>query len=349
MIRNRTTWIWVLPLLLVVSITWNCGVKTRPVQPPVNVDKLLNRAWSAYDALDLDLALARFDSVLSLDATRAEAYLGKGMIMGLNGDFNRAHQFLNLAVFAVGQSGDLFIPSDTVPISPNAFVDGNYVVALPPERTPLIFPVSGVYVLEFLYRFVEQDTSSGQLDTVIGTFPQFQSLTITAFTNDSIFFTPPDTTVPSDTASWPIPTVAPDSGYVFVDTIPSANRFLALAYYYLRPGIQYDSDVPILAYGANAGAYLAEENYEGALRSAREAVFLQDSFAFTHYPEFTRNHILWIEAYASYQLGFLAHSVEVLSLLDPSWTPPEDPYSPEAHVAILQELEALETLWGGIF
>ncbi len=339
-------------VLLVVlgTFTWTgCGVERRAVPSPVDIDSLLARAWSSYDALNFDVALARFDSVLTLLATDPSPYFGKGMILGFEGNYTQAHNFLNLSVFAAGQSGDLFVPSDTFGFSSSAYVNGQYAIALPTEKTPLVYPVSATYVLRYWYEFIEEDPNTGQVDTLVAEIPQYTPMNLTYFTTDTAFFTPPaDTTIP-DTADWPIPAVAPDSGFVFTDTIPYADRMVLFSYYYIRPGVQYETDIPILAYGANAGAYLAEEDFVSAMRNARVATLLKDSLSMDHYPYFTQANIYLIEAYSAFRLGLFQNAVDAILHVDPTWTPPEDPSDPDSYWDILGKLEALVQEYGTVF
>ena len=330
--------------VLVLLLSAGCGVKKDVVPAPVDVDSLLTRAWSSYDMLNFDLALAQFDSVLNLDATQSAAYLGKGLILGYRGAFSQAHNFLNLAVFATGQSADLFAPNDTFPFDPGAMLDSiRYRITVPAERQPLIYPV-GVYGLAdawFTFTYVDEATGQDTLRIQVMSSTA-QPLPILHFDDVSFVTEIPDT---------PVAPIAPDTAGFVADTVVLDSLHFAFraAYYYQRPGITYPSEIPVFAYSVNAAAYMAEEDYVSAVRSARTALLLEDTYEFPHYPGFLREHIVLVEAYSSYQLGFFQHTVDLLVQLDPDWTPPTDPASGEGRHAILEELEHLQQTLGTIF
>ncbi len=332
------------------TLFWTgCGVEKRQVPSPVDVDSLLTRAWTSYDSLDFDVALSQFDSVLTLVATNPEPYFGKGMILGYDGNYSKAHDYLSLSVFAAGRAADVFVPGDTFAFTSSAYVNDRYAIALPTGKTPLVCPVSATYVLNYWFEFIEQDLYTLQVDTIYATSPKYFPLTISYFTTDSAFLVPPaDTTIP-DTATWPIPSVTPDTGFVLIDTIPHVNRLILFSYYYLLPDVQYNTVVPILSYAANAAVYLAEEDFLPALRNARVATLIQDAFQMSHYPYFTEINVFLIEAYSAFRLGFYQNAVDAILKVDQTWTPPEDPSDPDSYWDILGKLEALIQEYGTVF
>lgn len=309
----------VLVLSLGLLFLAGCGIEERTVEPPLEPLDLLEEAWTEYDNLNLDVALAKFDTVLNYLPTNPEAYIGKGMTLGLLQKYGQAHGFLNLAVFAEGQSGDLFAPGyaftewilDTAVVGGETFF--RFDIQIREENRPLVFPVEGKGIQ------ITIDTTIQQSDTVIDTIIKPYELTLDYFSDSTVIYRTSETTD--------------------LDTI-------LVSFYFLRPGISYESDFPILSYSANGAAYLAEEKFEDAYRNARVATLLKDEFSFSHYPYFDHKGIFLIQAYSAFRLELFTNTVEILTFLDPDWTAPEDPSLPDSYRDILNELEKLKKLYG---
>jgi len=300
------------PVLILGSlILTGCGVKESTVPPPVEPQDLIEEAWAAYDSLNLDVSLAKFDTALNYMPTNSEAYLGKGMILGLKGKYGDAHGYLNLGVFAQGQSADLYAPSDTftswdLDSIVNTEILYTFLLRIPSEKQPMVFPVGAKGVQ------IKVDTMTQE--TII----KYKDLTLLRYS---------------------------DSTVLYATSESSSFSFILLKYYYLRPNISYENDFPLFCYAANSAAYLAEEDFEKAIRTARSALLLKDQFVFEHYPYFDQRAIDLIEAYAAFRLGLYENTVEILVLLDSEWSPPEDPSDPDSYLDIIEELEHLYKLF----
>ncbi len=332
-------------LLVSIAISLiGCGVQNRQVPPPVDLAKLLSRSWSSYDSLNFDAAIARFDSVLNLDATESQAYFGKGMALGFKNKFPQAHNFLNLAIFAEGQSAILFAPSDTFTYDTTNIdsVTGWYNITVPSERQPILYPDKVSYKIFHSFLLLVRDTIVDSVYEKSDTGTTKDDGVIRHFSNTSIYIDPLTLPSPED--------VALDSAEV-IDSVLSVDiqALLFGRYYYLNSAISYSTEYPVFAYGANGAAYLAEGDYASAIRTARAAVLLLDTFAIDHYPYFTRENIQLIDAYASFRSGLVTRCVDILTEIDPNWTPPPDPEDVGSHPYILEELELLVKSVGIIF
>ena len=321
-----------------------CGIKNRPVPQPVDLTQLLSRAWTSFDSLNFDAAIPRFDSVLSLDATMSQAYFGKGMALGFKNKFPQAHNFLNLTIFAEGQSAILFAPSDTFVYDTTNVdtIENWYPISIPSEKQPILYPDKVSYKIFHSFLLLVRDTIVDSLYEKLDTGTTKDDGVIRHFSNTTIYINPLVLPTPED--------VKLDTTEV-LDSVLSVDIQASLfsRYYYLNMGISYGTEYPVLAYGANGAVYLAEGDYSSAIRSARASVLLLDTYAFDHYPFFTRENIQLIEAYASFRNGFVRRCVEILTEIDPDWTPPTDPENVESYPYILEELENLIRSVGTIF
>lgn len=308
-----------------------CGMKEGKVEPPIDPQKVMKEAWALYDSLNLDAALAKFDTVLNYLPTNSEAYLGKGMTLGLLRNYSKANGFLNLGIFAEGQSGDLFAPSDTFTqwsfdsVSVNGKTMYEYGFTIPEDKRPVVFPlVDGKgSKLSIIIDTSINDTAPSETTITVDTVIKAFDISLAHFT-DSIV------TYRSSESGAAVPPA--DTAYI---------QYFFISYYFLRPGITYTTENPILSYAANGAAYLAEGDFKQALRNTRLSILLKDTFSFGHYPYFNQKAIALAEAYATFRMGLYRNTTEILVSLDPEWTPPEDPSDPDSYLYIIQELEHL--------
>lgn len=325
-----------------------CGIEKRSVPAPVDVEELLARAWSSYDSLNFDTAISRFDSVLSIDATQSLAYFGKGMALGFKNKFTQAHNYLNLAIFSEGQSIVLFSPSDTFTYD-NTQVDpsmGWYPITIPYEKQPVLYPDTVIYKIFHYFELQVHDTLEDSIYVTVDTGTTKGGTKIRYFTDSIVYVDSLILPEPEDVELDSTDTLIS----VFVDSLESS---LFVSYYYLNSEVSYPTVIPILAYGANAAAYLAEEDYPSAIRSSRAALLYPDTtfanFVFDHYPYFNRTSIKLIEAYSAFRNGLPRVCVDKLVEIDSTWTPPPNPDNVASYPYILEELERLIRSVGIIF
>ena len=122
------------------------------------------------------------------------------------------------------------------------------------------------------------------------------------------------------------------------DTLQPEDTLVTISYFYLSGDAL--PDWVKWAYLGDAGAFMAEEAYSEAV-TALNTFLLKEAVDFLHYPYTTVSQAQAGLALAYFKLGYYKNVVDVLKVLDPDWTPPDNPYDPDSFWTLLRKIETL--------
>lgn len=129
----------------------------------------------------------------------------------------------------------------------------------------------------------------------------------------------------------------PDTIFI-TDTLDlTRDTLITISYFYLSE--EALGDWVKWAYLGDAGTYLADEDYGSAV-TALNTFLNKGPVDFGHYPYSTVQQARAALALAYFKLGYYKNVVDVLRVLDPSWTPPDNPYDPDSFWILLSKIEA---------
>ncbi len=295
-------------LLFLVMLAFSCGVKENPpdVEPPVAPD-ILNEAWDKYDAGDFSGALTLFDSAITLDAFYEEAYFGKAWSATQLSKFDEAASAYSftLILYSLKQGIERF----DVPMFNEIFGEADttlWGIDSMLGGGEAIWHVKVGNVPLLCYSSVKIKKGQKYVE------PEYFDI------NDSLIFFKD--------------TLYPDITDTLQDTF-------FLNYYYLKPPTGNVPENIYLSYAGLVGTYMANEDFLSAIVAGNVLRNLADtSLKFEHYPYTDYEKSIALLAYTAYKINYMGFCVRVLVELDPSWTPPSDPFDPDAKSYILEKI-----------
>lgn len=288
----------------------SCGVESNPpkAKPPVPED-IVKEAWDKYDAGDFLTSYSLFDSAITLDAYYKEAYFGKAWAATQLAKLDEAISSYSFAIILYSMKYDFerfdapvfneILPeSDTLSWGIDSIIEGKIAIWHVNVKKPPLLCYSSVKIKKGT-KYLE---------------PEYHDIDyLRIFFKDSLY---------------------PDVTDTLEDTI--------FINYYSLVSPQPQDTVPenvYLSYIGLIGSYVAKEDYFSAIIAGNVLRLLADTaLKFSHYPytDYTKSKALL--AYAAFKTNLMGLCVQVLIELDPQWTPPADPYSPDAKSYILEKI-----------
>jgi tetratricopeptide (TPR) repeat protein len=141
-----------------------------------------------------------------------------------------------------------------------------------------------------------------------------------------------------------------EEGRSYIELYEEPDTLLKITYtYFDSTAISGDVEKALWAYCGEAGLYINEEEGEeaNALNAALTAEHLfhfigDTTLVFEHYPRTDLKKIKLLAAIAAFRLELYKNVVEIILSIDPTWTPPDDPFDPSQWAYILEKLEELQ-------
>ena len=303
-----------LPLLLIIG----CGEEhSPPVGPYPEIDRLLETGWEAFKAGDFELAEARFDSILGMDVTVPDAYLGLIWAQTRLGEYEDAE--MNFAYLLAVEGKRPVVLKRSVDLDPDPSDTLGLTLLIPDTNlvSPYQFTVTSKHLL----------SEEIQVDTQV------------VQEGDSIYVVIEVDTVREygefvyDIVDW-------DKGWIKLawsdenDTtlIPiTSDDELDVWYYAMeREGTPLQID----GYAAMCVMYTKAEEYSEAIAHGVSALRMDPEYEFSVIPEYLdadRIHLFLAHSY--YNLGYYMKALSEVQAVDPTFVP--DTTSP----TFLYELE----------
>jgi hypothetical protein len=305
-----TRFFLVLGLLSIVIFVTSCGKKHgKKIGPFPTVEQLLLDGWAAYLVGNYDLAIAKFDSAVTIKADESEGYLGLGWSQTQSGLFTESLSSFSLAISLEG------IRPVVEVFDEDSDVSAGTLWVIEPQNRPFL----------------------GMPDLTI------KSITdpLDTLSSDEVFYDVVGFTDSTITLTWSpqndSPTGRPpDSAGVYDDS-------LLVSYSYLNTSVA-ETEIQVDAYAgmatlasANNEELLAILSGNGVLQMDNGYFFSKDSTG----ANARMTHILLAQSFYNLKL-FESTSGEIL-IVDPSWAtdPRNDPNSPTYLYDLQQKIEEL--------
>ena len=301
-------------ILSFVILFFACGVeKNKPPQPLPPSEDYVKKGWEEYKKGNFEYAYALFDTAVVLDAYNEEAYYGKGWASTQLSKVDDAISAFSFSIILWSIERGFGKPD--VPIF-------NEIIA-------------------------EAETTYWGIDTLL-------SDTLAIW-----HIKPKKVSLPnSPLLSYSSVKIKKGTKYVepsyydmddehiyFRDSkFPKSNDTIQdtmfVNYYYLeKPQVEIPRDV-YLAYTGLLSSYFMKEEYLGVFVAGNVIKHQCDaSLEFGYYPYMNYIKTLAFLAYSAYKKNFMGFCVKVLLNLDPNWTPPADPFDPDAKPYILEKIK----------
>jgi hypothetical protein len=304
-----TRFLVVLSLLSIVILVASCGKKHGDKFGPFpTVEQLLLDGWAAYLAGNYDLAIAKFDSAVTIKADEPEGYLGLGWSQAQSGLFTEGLSNFSLAISLEG------IRPLVEVFEEDSDVSAGTLWVIEPKNKPFL----GVPDLTI-------KSITDPLDTV---------------SSAEVFYDVVNFTDSTITLTWSpqndSPTGRPPDAGVYDDS-------LLVSYSYLNTSVT-ETEIQVDAYAgmatltsANNEELLAIINGNGVLQMDNGYFFSKDSTG----ANARMAHVLLTQSYYNLKL-FEKASGEIL-IVDPSWAvdPRNDPSSLTYLYDLQQKIEEL--------
>ncbi|TES89702.1 MAG: hypothetical protein E3J87_11445 [Candidatus Cloacimonadota bacterium] len=316
--------------LLVISIPFillsGCGEKvSSPPNPVPEISRLLEEGWQAYSNGNYVTAIAKFDTVIEIDASKTEAYIGKGWSSFRTGDFGAGLGLFSFAISSEGKSPAVPVYEETniadTTWSESLWVSPNDIDSVALITTHFL-PIMGMLDTIVTWDFVYIDTSLTSPETT------YLSLTssIVSFSEQNIL-----TTVPLDIDT--------------LDSIPPVLDSVSITYSY----VYLDTTTPVTvfqkdAYAGESGIYKASNDENKAIFSAATVIFSDSTYSFSvdaaneQYATAKNLHILLARSY--YNVKLFYNAVDEVLFLDPTWV--YYPFAPQFLYELAKKIEELE-------
>ena len=293
-----------LPLLLIIG----CGEEhSSPVGPYPEIDRLLADGWEAFKAGDFELAEAKFDSIMEIDVTIPEAYLGLIWAQTRLGEYEDAE--MNFAYLLAVEGKRPVILHRSVDLEPDPSDSEGLTLLIPDSNlvAPYEFTITSTHLIsESIYADTQVVQEGDSLYVIV------EVDTIRTY-EDFIY----------DIVDW-------DRGWIKVawssenDTIyepcPISSEDEIDVWYYAMEG--EGTPLQIDGYAAMCVMYSKSEDYSEALAHGIAALWMDPDYEFSIIPDYLnadRLHLFVAHAY--YNLGYYMKALYEVQTVDSTFAP----------------------------
>ena len=305
-----------LPLLLIIG----CGKEhSPPIGPYPEIDRLLETGWEAFRAGDFELAEARFDSILGIDVTVPDAYLGLVWAQTRLGKYSDAE--MNFAYLLAVEGKRPVVLKRSVDLEPDPSDTLGLTLLIPDTNlvSPYQFTITSKHLIsESIYADTQvvQEGDSIYVVVEVDTIREY---------GEYLY----------DVVDW-------DKGWIKV--IWSAENDSGVGPYPITSQDQLDvwyyameregTPLQIDGYAAMCVMYTKAEEYSEAIVHGMATLWMDPEYEFSVIPGYLdadRIHLFLAHSY--YNLGYYMKSLSEVQAVDPTFVP--DTTSP----TFLYELE----------